>query len=119
MFFPQMYFATVFPGVIMQTTSFLKLHMPQGEWAPAIGNDLWVTTPEHLIDINAPKDVLPFINKDISRRKLAMSGSLWLAIERTARHDSPWAFGFKGYMTYLNVGYGDGFGLTFVCDKSF
>ena len=119
MFFPTMYYATIFPGVLFHSTSCLKRHMPAGRWAPMIGLDSWFHSAEHIISINAPDYDLAHISKQKSRRGKSWSSSLWVGIEKTPSSTSMWNFEFKGYISLLNAGFGDAYGIAFTCEKDF
>ena len=119
MFFPTMYQATVFPGVLFHSTSCLKRHMASGRWAPSIGFDSYFHTPEHFISINAPAYNLARINKEKARRGKAWSSSVWICIEKEPVPTSDWTFAWKGYVSMLNAGFGDAFGLALTFEKNF
>ncbi len=117
--FPIMYYATVFPGVLFHSTSCLKRHMAPGRWEPSIGFDSWFHSAEHFLNIKAPDYQLARINKDKARRTRAWSSSVWIGIDKVALPPSNWSFYWKGYVSMLNAGFGDSYGLSFTFEKTF
>ena len=84
-----------------------------------IGLDSWFHSAEHIISINAPDYDLAHISKQKSRRGKSWSSSLWVGIEKTPSSTSMWNFEFKGYISLLNAGFGDAYGIAFTCEKDF
>lgn len=119
LFFPHMYFSTVFPGITFHSTTCLKRQVDAGRWSPSIGFDTWFNSSEHFLDINAPKQILLRINEEKYRRKGAFTSAIYLAFERPAYELSPWSFSCKTYASLVNAGFGDAFGISFGFEKNF
>lgn len=120
MFFPTMFYATVFPGILFHSTSCLKKDFGPGRWSPSVGTDSWFHSAEHFLDINHPPIPAGFeINKSKGRRHRAWSSNIWFGIEKSPLPDSSWMCILKAYTSILNSGFADIYGASLIFEKLF
>ncbi len=117
-FFPYVFNATVFPGLVFWWTT--KWHYEGRKWGGYLGNDIWAQGKEKLRDLDFPEKLSPLLNPDKALLPFAFQskiiGSLYYKADRETRD---WTIGLNGDYTYASRGIGKDFMITFNLEANF
>lgn len=117
-FFPTGYNVSVFPGLIIQSTSAFTYR--GRHFIATVGTDLWWRTPEKFLTVDAPPLVKQeLINKETAKTQYGYQSMFWFSFEKNFKSDSSWKFGLRTEVTANSTGVGEEWGLSVLLQKQF
>ena len=117
-FFPTGYDVTVFPGLIIQSTSALTYQGKHVDFTA--GTDLWWTTREKFLSIEAPENIkTTVLDPNTAKKGYGYQSMFWFSLEKKVRPGSSWRLGLRAQATANSFGVGQDWGACILIQKQF
>lgn len=116
-FFPPGYNVSVFPGLLLQSTTGLVFE--RRRVILTLGTDFWFHTKESFGTIYAPSAIKPLLNTEKAKMGTRYQSSLWVGLERNLKPDYTWNYGAKLNVGTWSSGIGSSTSFAFYIEKLF
>ena len=116
-FFPPGYSVSVFPGILLQSTSGLVIKRRRVTWT--LGSDFWLHSTEKFGSIYAPESIKPLLDTEKAKMGNRFQSTMWVALERNPRPDSTWQYGATISVGTWSSGIGASSSFAFYIEKMF
>ncbi len=116
-FFPPGYNVSVFPGILLQSTSGLVFE--RRRVILTLGTDFWFHSKESFGTIYAPSNIKSLLDLEKAKMGNRYQSSLWVGLERNLKPHYTWNYGAKLSVGTWSSGIGSSTSFAFYIEKLF